>query len=397
MRKWEDIVKDKIEEPEGELPESVFAEFRARRDAAAAAPAPKRFPLVWAAVPAVAAGLVAVFLFQRPVEPDGDIQIIRQPSATVAVVTDSTITSEPGQTTPLIAQSVTPKAVKPSVVKPKGEITIDNTDPAKAGVSAGTEDESVSSPITAATETEPKEETEVKESGIIASSPFLPEKKSTRKISMKVVPATGVIAGGSLIAAAAAPLLGAGAKEDANPTYQSDPPHGGIVLYPDPQEDERTGEAIHYFPLKLGLSARFPISERLSITTGLDYSWYKSSFTYSLSGEKTQNAHYLGIPVRFDWTLASGKWLDVYLGGGLEGDWCVGATLEGNSISKDGFSASLQGAGGIQFKPTKRLGLYLEPQLGWYFTPKGSVLETCRTENPLMFSVAAGLRFTIGQ
>ena len=27
MRKWEDIIKDKMEEPEGALPESVFAEF----------------------------------------------------------------------------------------------------------------------------------------------------------------------------------------------------------------------------------------------------------------------------------------------------------------------------------------------------------------------------------
>ena len=54
MKKWEDIVKDKMDEPEGALPESVFAEFRARRDAAAVVSAPKRFPLVWAVVPAVA-------------------------------------------------------------------------------------------------------------------------------------------------------------------------------------------------------------------------------------------------------------------------------------------------------------------------------------------------------
>ena len=53
MRQWEDIIKDKMEEPEGALPESVFAEFCARREAASAAPAPKRFPLMWAVVPAV--------------------------------------------------------------------------------------------------------------------------------------------------------------------------------------------------------------------------------------------------------------------------------------------------------------------------------------------------------
>ena len=51
MRQWEDIIKDKMEEPEGALPESVFAEFCARREAASAAPAPKRFPLMWARYP----------------------------------------------------------------------------------------------------------------------------------------------------------------------------------------------------------------------------------------------------------------------------------------------------------------------------------------------------------
>ena len=87
--------------------------------------------------------------------------------------------------------------------------------------------------------------------------------------------------------------------------------------------------------------------------------------------------------------------MDVYLGGGLEGDWCLGATLAGERIAKDGFCASLLGAGGIQFNPAKHVGLYLEPQLSWSFTPQKPVLETYRTENSLMFSLAAGHRFTI--
>lgn len=41
MRKWEDIVKDKLEEADNTLPESVFAQFQARRSAATSASAPK--------------------------------------------------------------------------------------------------------------------------------------------------------------------------------------------------------------------------------------------------------------------------------------------------------------------------------------------------------------------
>ena len=392
MKKWEDIVRDKMEEPEGALPESVFAEFRARRDAATVVPAPKRFPLVWAIVPAVAAGLAAVLLLRQPPVPEDGIQIIQQPSVPVAVLTDSTSVSEQEQTAPLIAQAVTPKAGRPSAIRPQEA----NDDATKEGVTTSLEDEPASTSVNAATEATPKEETAVKESEINPSSPFLSKETEVKTISMKVAPAAGVIAGGGLLAAVAAPLLGAGGS--AAPVYQEDHSYnGGTVTVPDTPINERIGEAIHYFPLRLGLSASVPISERFSITTGVDYSWYKSSFTYALSGKKIQNAHYLGIPVRLDWTLASDKWWDIYLGGGLEGDWCVGASLGGNRISKDGFSASLQGAGGIQFKPTKHMGLYLEPQVNWRFTPENPALETYRTAHPLLFSVAAGLRFKIGK
>ena len=79
MRKWEDIIKEKMEEPDGPLPESVFAEFHARYDGAESKPAAKRFPLVWALVPAVAAGLAAVLLLRKPGVPEEGIQPVLQP------------------------------------------------------------------------------------------------------------------------------------------------------------------------------------------------------------------------------------------------------------------------------------------------------------------------------
>ena len=69
MRKWEDIVKDKMEEFDEALPESVFVEFHTMRNGAAPAPAPKRFPLAWALVPAVAAGLAAILFLRQPSTP----------------------------------------------------------------------------------------------------------------------------------------------------------------------------------------------------------------------------------------------------------------------------------------------------------------------------------------
>ena len=116
-----------------------------------------------------------------------------------------------------------------------------------------------------------------------------------------------------------------------------------------------------------------------------------------MSGENTQLAHYLGIPVRLDWTLASNKWLDVYLGGGLEADYCLGATLAGEHIAKDGFGLSLLGAGGIQLNLTKQIGLYVEPEISWTIPSESHVLQTYRSDNPVMFSLTSGLRFNIGK
>ena len=123
MRNWEDIVKEKLEEPDGTLPESVFAEFQARRSAAAPAPASKRSPLAWVVATAIAAGLAAILLLRKPSVPEDSIRIVPQPVPTVAVASDSTAVEaeEPLPVRPLIAQAPVPKAAAPKTVAPKAE------------------------------------------------------------------------------------------------------------------------------------------------------------------------------------------------------------------------------------------------------------------------------------
>ena len=154
-------------------------------------------------------------------------------------------------------------------------------------------------------------------------------------------------------------------------------------------------------PIQVGLSARLPLSERLYLSTGLQYSLYNSKFTMSQTGEKRQQVHYLGIPVRLDWVVASHSLFDVYVGGGVQGDFCLDATLAGKSLEKDRPSLSLVGAGGIQMNATKRLGIYLEPELSWRIPGNNSAIVnyapvTYRSEHPVMFSVAAGIRINLG-
>ena len=87
MKKWEEIVKEKFEEPIGALPEDLFAEFCSRVDTAGGSSVNHR-KLLWALIPAAAAGLAAILFLGKPSMPEDGIQIIQQPAAPVAIITD---------------------------------------------------------------------------------------------------------------------------------------------------------------------------------------------------------------------------------------------------------------------------------------------------------------------
>lgn len=387
MRKWEDIIKDKLEEQDSALPENVFTEFQARRDATMPVPAARRFSLLWAAVPAVAAGLAAILLLRHPSVPDSGVQIIQQPENPVAVVTDQDELPEPVPVEPQIVKSPMPKVARQTASDSWQPAAVDDIVLTEAEEKADTAGKAkVQDPAPAPAE----------------SSPIIPDNARPRPVKMKIMPAVGIIAGGGLLATIMAPLANPRSYDVFSEALHNMSQFEYGTAYnnasaPGPNhKDELTGEYRHSFPLKGGLSVGIPISHRMKVTTGLEYTLYQSRFTYSLSGEKKQVAQYLGIPLRLDWSVAKNKWLDIYVGGGFEGDYCIAASLAGNKIRRDGFNVSLLGAGGIQFNPTRRFGFYVEPEVIWTLPSDNRVLLTYRSENPFMFSVATGLRVNLG-
>lgn len=400
MRNWEDIVKDKLEEPDGTLPESVFAEFQARRCGAAPAPAARRSPLVWVVATAVAAGLAAILLLRKPSVPEDSIRIVPQPVPAVAVASDSTAVEaeEPLPVRPLIAQAVEPKAVVPKAVAPK----VVEPEPEEPEVAEPevVEPETVRPEVVEPAEEPTAAEPVTAEPAVATASPFVPQDTPARSVDMHIAPAAGVVAGGGLLAALLAPIAGKGDLMPAETSdYYSDPRYGNSnpanPVEGATSSSDEVDHFTHAFPFKGGLSVGIPVSDRLRITTGLEYSLYQTRVSFTKSGEKKQAAHYLGVPLRLDWSLASNRWLDVYVGGGASGDWCVGATHAGIDIPRDGFSFSLLGAGGVQFKVTRHLGLYVEPEISWTLPSEKRVLETYRSAHPFLFSVATGLRINL--
>ena len=415
MEDWIDIVKKRLQDAEAPLPPGDWEEFEA-----ASLPAKRTRVLPWL-IPAlaVAAGLAAVLFLRKPAVPGDGIQVIEQPSAPVAMVADTADVVEELPSLPIVAQAVTPKA-RLADVKPQAVADVEETAPEEVIVVTPQEEE---------TETPETKESVTPEPVIPSSSPFVPEKTVAKPVTLKVGPAVGVVASGGVLAALLVSTLGTKPYEASvdiaalnGGGYGMDSPagpatssflgnsvfNGGynyletnqyytIFSYNGQPVDLLAGSPVHHFPLKVGLSAWIPVSERLYVSTGLDYSRYQSELKYSRSGERKQLAHYLGVPVRLDWVFASGKRLDAYVGGGLEGEFCVGASLGGMDISKDGFKLSLLGAGGVQMNLTERLGLYVEPQLLWRIPTDNNALATYRSAHPLMFVAATGVRYTIGK
>ena len=384
MSKWEDIVKDKLGGYASNLPEDSLAAFHARRATAGATKA-KRFPLIWAIVPALAAGLAAVLLLRKPAVPQDGVRMIPQPVEVYGQVDDSLDTASPLEATPLIAQAVRTKAVRPM---PKTEQPEEPAATTVAEESRLSEETPIPETDDFGPEDTPEEPAIDSRPVVQDSSPFLPQ-PSTEKSAVQVNLGTGgaIAAGGGLLAALATQLARADVSGLVPGNHAIDDINGS---------DDLETTHPHRMPLVIGLSVKFPVTEKIGITTGLEYSLYSSSFLYPAE-VKTQLVHYLGVPVRLDWAFVSSRWLDAYWGAGVKGDLCMGATLDGEAIGKDGPAFRLLGAGGIQFNATRNLSLFVEPEVSWTLPSDRRVLSTYSSEHPWMFTVATGVRINLGK
>ena len=151
----------------------------------------------------------------------------------------------------------------------------------------------------------------------------------------------------------------------------------------------------HEIPKSFGVSARFHITDKLSINTGLTYTRYASDrtrmYSYSDYQNDRQYVHYLGIPVRLDWMIVNRKHFNFYLGAGVQADKCIYATVGGERLHEKEVLFGLSGAMGLQFNIVPMVGLYLEPDIS-YSLNEGSI-QTYRSMEPFMVTVRGGLRF----
>lgn len=195
-------------------------------------------------------------------------------------------------------------------------------------------------------------------------------------------------------------------RGDAN--WKDDPYMGMLVTNKGHLADRRVR---HRLPVHAGASIAYRINDRVSVETGIAYSYlsadiHEGSDSYYFAGE--QSLHYVGIPVGVRVRAMSWKNFDIYVGAGFEADKCVSGTLKKSyvingqtrddgheSISIRPLQWSVNAGAGVQYNISSMVGIYAEPGLSYYFD-NGSNIETLYSEKPLNFNLNIGLRVSFG-
>lgn len=385
MKRQEEIIREKLEAYEEVLPEGSLEEFRSRYDASKAAAARKTKRNIWYCGALALAACVAVVIVLTM--PQYETNAPEESQVVEFVRNDETVESDEPVGPVAGAQVVKGVAVVTSGAIPKVADPAKGPDLVIDGQTRREED---------GNDVAPEEKKEVSRDDGNSSVLVSNNAYTHRSAGINIVPVAvtgGVVIGGTLLGGVLASVRYSGGMLDVNPEFVS----SGSDLNPEKQKDVIVGAGKHSLPLKIGTGIRWMMTERLSLTSALEYSLYTSEFNRSLSGKHKQQAHYLGIPLRLDYSFVRSRWLDVYAGGGGTADYCLSAKDNGVFIRKDGFTFSLQAVAGAQLNFTGKFGVFIEPQVSWVMPSENRVLETYRTEHPVSINIAAGIRMTFGK
>lgn len=157
---------------------------------------------------------------------------------------------------------------------------------------------------------------------------------------------------------------------------------------------KRIADIEHKQPVSFGVAVRKNLAKGFSVESGLTYTYLASDVRYEGSSEKlSQKLHYIGIPVRANWSFVDTKEFSVYVSAGGAVEKCVYGKIGTESETVKPVQLSVTGAVGAQYNISGRVGLYVEPGVSYFFDD-GSPVQTIRKENPCNFTLQAGIRLT---
>ena len=383
MEDWIDIIRQRLQEAETPLPPGDWEAFEA-----SVPPARRPRVLPWVISALAAAAVAAVLLIPRPEEesaleqPLASVERVEPDApATLAEVlpSDSPVRPSASPSTPAVRK---PTAVPtaPTLVFAEEPVSQNPVTEQEPDATEEVLDEPAAEP-TVSQETQSVEETEWKD--VFASEQPSGAKSGHRIAISPHIGSTGSRSQTFAFESISVAYAGFGEPGGVSGTsYAADPDSGPKGAYP----------IRHSLPLSFGLEISYFPSSRMALTSGLDLSIYNSVRTGRTRGEMRQRVHYLGIPLKADWVAWQSGRFSTWLGAGGKVDRCIRARINDRSVQDNTFHWPVIADASLQYALTKHLGLYVQPEVSWYFKPTNPVLQTYRTDHPFMFTVGAGLR-----
>ena len=155
----------------------------------------------------------------------------------------------------------------------------------------------------------------------------------------------------------------------------------------------------HKQPISFGLTLSYPLTKRLSVSTGAVYTRLSSDFLNIVQNhqiKRHQVLHYVGIPLNLQFSVWQWCGLEAYFAAGGQLDWNVAAKANTDGIDqkmdKDRAQWSVGGSLGVQYHIVPQIGLYAEPGIRHYFN-NGSSISNFYKDKPTNFNLQLGLRF----
>ena len=158
----------------------------------------------------------------------------------------------------------------------------------------------------------------------------------------------------------------------------------------------------HERPFTVGLQLRYPLTERLSLSSGVVYTRLKSTFSKLMKGnevEQQQQLQYVGVPLELQYRLLQLGRLCVYASAGGQLDWNVSASMSVNGlqadIDRDRPQWSLRGGLGLAYRLMPHVGLFVEPSVNHYLDNHSAVSNYFK-DKPTSLSLQLGVQLNVG-
>jgi hypothetical protein len=163
------------------------------------------------------------------------------------------------------------------------------------------------------------------------------------------------------------------------------------IMIPDNAESQ------HGLPLSAKLIVRRNLHARWAVESGLNFTYLTTRYKWN-KNSADQRLYYLGIPLNAVYYVVSKPNWNIYASVGGMVEKGIYATIDRSDktatsrVDMKGLQWSVNGGIGATYKLYRGLGMFFEPQFGYFFD--NGQPESIRTEWPVSFGLGIGLRFS---